>query len=108
MEKYFYNYELSDEDFKLDFRQPAYILYNRVSMMPNKFYFMVGKNRYYVGKCSIEREPVTGRKYVLRKPYKHKDKLIFLTPRNYLRIDEISMDGRKIDPLTIAEDEFSY
>jgi methionyl-tRNA formyltransferase len=106
MEKYFYNYELSDEDFKLDFRQPAYVLYNRVSMMPNKFYFMVGKNRYYVGKCSIVTEPVSGRKYVLRKPYKHKDKLIFLTPRNYLRIDEISMDGRKIDPLTIAEDKF--
>jgi methionyl-tRNA formyltransferase len=106
MSKYHYNYELSDKDFELDFRQPAYILYNRVCAMPDKFYFVVGKNRYYVGKCSIKKEPATGRKYILRKPYEYKGKLVFLTPKDYLQIDAISMDGSKIDPVTIARDKF--
>ena len=106
MSKYFYNYELSEKDFELDFRQPAEILYGRVYMLPNKFYFVLDNNRYYVGKCSIKKEPKSGRKYSLRKPYEYQGKLIFLTPRNYLQIDEISKDGIKIEPITIARDKF--
>ena len=106
MSKYHYNYELSDRDFELDFRQPAYVLCNRVSMMPNKFYFAVEGVRYYVGRCSVKKEPGSGRKYELRKPYEYNGRLIFLTPRHYLQIDEVSRDGRKIDPLTIPRDRF--
>ncbi len=106
MSRYHYNYELSDRDFELDFRQPAYVLCNRVSMMPDKFYFTVEGVRYYVGRCSVKKEPGSGRKYILGKPYEHEGKLIFLTPRNYLQIDEVSRDGNKIDPLTIPRDRF--
>ncbi len=106
MSKYLYNYELSEKDFELDFRQPAEVLYGRVCMMPYKFYFVLDNNRYYVGKCSIKQEPKSGRKYALRKPYEYQGKLIFLTPGNYLQIDEVSKDGIKIEPLSIVKDKF--
>jgi methionyl-tRNA formyltransferase len=106
MSKYFYNYELSEKDFELDFRQPADVLCARVCMMPNKFYFIVDNQKYHVGRCSIKKEPDSGRKYELVKPYQHQGKLIFLTPRNYLQIDEVSKDGKNIDPLSLAKERF--
>ena len=52
------------------------------------------------------KEPQTGRKFVLRKPYQYRGKLIFLTPRDYLQIDEMEINGKKADPLSIAEEKF--
>lgn len=106
MEKYFYNYELSEVDFELDLRQPATVLYGRVCMMPYKFFIKINNKKYHIGKCSVIKEPPCGRKYTLRKPYIYKGKLTFLTPRNYLQIDELKRKGKKIDPLTLAEDKF--
>ena len=106
MDKYFYNYELSPKDFELDLRQPAEVLYGRVCMMPYKFYIKVDNIKYFIGKCSVVKEPLKGRKYTLRKPYQYKKKLIFLTPRNYLQIDKMKRDGKQIDPLTIAQEKF--
>jgi methionyl-tRNA formyltransferase len=104
--EYFYNYELSLQDYELDFRLPAVILYGRVCMMPGKFYVKIGDTRYNIQKCSVVSQPLAGRKYVLRKPYEYKGKLIFLTPRDYLQIDSMEKDGKEVDPLSIAEDGF--
>lgn len=105
-EKYFYNYELSPEDFELDFRLPAEVLYGRVCMLPGKFYITVGGEKYFILKCSVIEQPASGRKYELRKPYGYREKLVFLTPRDYLRIDRMEKDCKKIDPLSLAEEKF--
>jgi hypothetical protein len=51
-------------------------------------------------------QPASGRKYELRKPYEYKGKLVFLTPRDYLQIDSLEKDGKKIDPLSLVEEKF--
>ena len=40
---YFYNYEITEKDFELDFRKPAETLYNRIKMMPGRFYVKLKK-----------------------------------------------------------------
>ena len=90
MSRYLYNYELSEKDFELDFRQPAEILYGRVKMLPGKFYYLWNEEKYYVEDCSIIKESKNNRKYIFRKPLEHDGKIIFLTPRHYLQIDRVS------------------
>jgi methionyl-tRNA formyltransferase len=107
MDKYFYNYELLPEDFCLDFRLPAEILYGRVCMMPGRFYITIRGKKFYILKCSVVKQPSSGRKYELRKPYGYRGKLVFLTPRDYLQIDSMEKDGKKIDPLSLAEEKFT-
>ncbi|MBU4451087.1 MAG: hypothetical protein KKE35_07330 [Actinobacteria bacterium] len=43
--KYFYNYDINEKDFELDFRQPAEILAGRVLMLPGKFYFELNSEK---------------------------------------------------------------
>jgi methionyl-tRNA formyltransferase len=90
MSKYFYNYEISEKDFELDFRQPANTLYGRVKMMPGKFYYIYNGKKHYVEDCSIVKEPKKNRKYIFRTPIDDNGKIFFLTPRNYLKIEKIS------------------
>lgn len=90
MNRYFYNYELSENDFELDFRQPAEVLYGRVKMLPGKFYYIWSGKKYYVEDCTIVKEFKKSRKYILRTPIDDNGKTIFLTPRDYLQIDRIS------------------
>lgn len=90
MSRYFYNYELSEKDFELDFRQPAEILYGRVKMLPGKFYYLRNGEKYYVEDCSIVKESVSKRKHIFREPLEYDRKMIFLTPRYYLQIDKVS------------------
>ncbi len=89
MSTYFYNYELSEKDFELDFRQPAEILYGRVKMLPGKFYYIWNGKKYYVKDCTIVKESKKNRKYILRTPIDDNGKTIFLTPRRYLQIDKV-------------------
>ena len=101
MSKYYYNYELSEEDFELDFRQPAKILFGRVKMMPGKFYFKINEDKYFIDECSVIKEPQKGRKYELRKLFKLDKKIVFLTPKHYLQIDRIKKDNKKVDPFSL-------
>lgn len=101
MKQYFYNYEISVEDYKLDFRIEAEILFNRVSMMPGKFYFKFDNIKYFVQKCEEIKQPLTDRFYSLREPFIYKDKLTFITPKNYLQINEIIKEGKTLNPLSI-------
>ena len=90
MSRYFYNYEISDKDFELDFRQPADVLCGRIKMMPGRFYYIWDGKRYYVGDCAVIKEPKKNRCYNFRTPIDNDGKIIFLTPRNYLQIERIS------------------
>ena len=91
MSRYFYNYELSERDFELDFRQPAETLYRRIKMLPGKFYYKWNGKKYYVEECSVVKELKDKRQYTLRKPLQFGGKIIFLTPRHYLQIERIKM-----------------
>lgn len=102
MTKYFYNYEISEKDFELDFRQLAEVLYGRVKMMPGKFYIVTGEKKYFIKDCSIIKEHIKTRKFVLGRPYKSNGNVLFATPRNYLKIEEIvTGDGKKVNPLEL-------
>ena len=101
MSKYFYNYEIVEKDFELDFRQPAEILYGRVMMQPGKFYFLHRNKKYYVNKCNVIKEHVRVRKFSIGVPFVVKNKLVFVTPRKFLQIDGLIENGLKINPVSI-------
>jgi methionyl-tRNA formyltransferase len=98
---YFYNYEIDECDWELDFRQPAEILKNRVDMMPGKFFFNYQDRKYYIKECSLAKESLFTRNFRLRVPCIFEGKLTFVTPRMFLQIDKIVIDGRDEDPLSV-------
>jgi len=103
LSKYLYNYEIVEKDFELDFRQPAEILFGRVAMRPGKFYFTYRGETYHVQKCTVIDEPVHTRRFFTGVPYAIRDRLVFVTPRKFLQIDELMKDGSAVDPLSVAE-----
>ena len=103
--QYLYNYEIVEKDFELDFRQPAEILFGRVAMRPGKFYFMYQGQKYHVKKCTVVEEYVHTRKFLTGIPYDVEGKIFFVTPRNFLQIDEVMKDGLAIDPLAIVQEK---
>lgn len=100
---YFYNYELDERDFELDFRQPALLLKNRVEMMRGKFYFVHEGRRLYVQECSTVEEPSYTRNFKLRVPFLLDGNLTLVTPRQFLQIDKVFEDGNVVDPLTLID-----
>jgi len=101
LSKYFYNYEITERDFELDFRQPAEVLYGRASMRPGRFYFIYRDTKYFVKRCSVVKEHVQSRKFSTGIPHTVNGKLVFVTPRKFLQIDELIVEGEQIDPLSI-------
>ncbi len=102
MSQYFYNYEIGEQDYELDFRQPAEVLFGRVKMMPGKFYFVFQGQKYFVNDCSIQDEPGVTRRFTLRAPYFLNDKLVFATPRKFLQIESILSKGEEVEPLALT------
>jgi methionyl-tRNA formyltransferase len=101
--RYWYNYEITERDFELDFRQPAEILYGRVCMGPAKFFFNFRGERYFVSACMVIDEHVHGRKFEIGVPFPIGGRLVFATPRKFLQIDGLVSDGSEIDPLSILK-----
>lgn len=99
--QYFYNYELDECDYELDFRQTARLLKNRVSMMPGKFYFTIDGQKYYVEACSLVEEPSHTRNFRLRTPYLANQKIVFATPKQFLQIDSIQHQGNTVAPTQV-------
>ena len=104
LSKYLYNYEIVEKDFELDFRQPAEILFGRVAMRPGMFYFVHRNKRYFVQKCTVIDEYIHNRNFLTGIPYNVKGKLVFVTPRSFLLIDELMKDGSAVDPLSIVNE----
>ncbi len=102
LSKYLYNYEITEKDFELDFRQPAEVLSGRVKMGPGKFYFIFNGEKYFVKDCSVIEEYVKTRKFQTGVPFTVNDKLVFATPRRFLQIDRIIRDGVEIDPVSLV------
>jgi methionyl-tRNA formyltransferase len=100
--KYLYNYEITEKDFELDFRQPAETLYGRIKMSPGDFYFTYQGQRYHVVNSTVVEELTKTRKYETGHPYVMNGKLVFVTPRRFLQIEQLLKEGKPIDPLGIV------
>lgn len=100
---YIYNYEITDKDFELDFRQPAEVLMGRIKMLPGKFYFVLDGEKYLVGDCGVFKEHVDTRKFETKKPYMLDNKTFFVTPRGFLEITLAEKDGQKVDLLSLVK-----
>jgi methionyl-tRNA formyltransferase len=103
LSEYFYNYEIEEQDYALDFRQPAEVLCGRVMMLPGKFYFTLGGERYFVKSCSVVEEPGKTRRFFVSKPFAMDGYLVFATPRRFLRIESVIRDGREHNPLSLIK-----
>jgi methionyl-tRNA formyltransferase len=94
---YFYNYEITEKDFELDFRQPAETLYGRIKMMPGKFYINLKNQKVYISDCKVAAEFTLKRKFVSGEPIIFDNKVLFVTPRGYLEILSINNSTGKND-----------
>jgi methionyl-tRNA formyltransferase len=101
MTKYFYNYEIEQKDYELDFRQPARVLAGRVAMAPGKFFFTLNGKKYFVKECSAVDEHVSTRKFRTGVPFAVHGRLTFATPRKFLQITRIAGDDGEFDPITL-------
>ncbi len=101
--KYFYNYEIEDKDYELDFRQPAEVLLGRVAMAPGKFYFLLNGEKFFVTGCSVIKENQNSRRHFVRTPFAVNDKLVYATPRRFLQIESVTRDGREFDPISLLK-----
>lgn len=100
--EYLYNYEIVEKDYELDFRQPAEILSGRIKMLPGKFYFVLAGEKYFVDDCSVFKEHIEARKFVMDKPYILNNEIYFVTPRSFLEVKGIKKDGKMIDQISLA------
>ncbi len=100
---YIYNYEITDSDFELDFRQPAQVLMGRVKMLSGKFYFVLDGEKYFVKDCTVFKEHVDTRKFETGKPYQLDNRIFFVTPRSYFEIIQAEKDGQKVDLLSLIK-----
>ena len=73
-------------------------------MRPGKFYFVHRNQLYFVQKCTVIEERIHTRKFLTGIPYNIKGKLVFVTPRKFLQIDELMKDGSAVDPLSIINE----
>ncbi len=102
LSRYLYNYEITEKDFELNFRQPADVLYGRVGMAPCKFYFVLNDRKFFVKNCTVIDEHVKTRRFETGVPFTVNNKLVFATPGKFLQIDEVLKDDIKIDPLSLV------
>lgn len=103
--EYTYNYVPHEKDFELDFRQPAQLLVNRHMVKPQKSYVVINGNQYPIVECTAIDEPTTSRNFKLNTPYECDGSLVYMTPNQWLRVDQLLSDGDACPGLEIAQKE---
>lgn len=103
--EYTYNYVPHEKDFEFDFRQSAQLLVNRHLVKPQKSYIVLGDTQYPVSACSAIDEPTTSRNFKLNTPYECNGQLVFMTPNQWLQVDELLLDGQSHPGLELAKKE---
>ena len=103
--EYTYNYVPHEKDFELDFRQTAQLLVNRCTVKPNKSYIVLNGTQYPVSTCKVIDEPTTSRNFKLNTPYNHKENLIYMTPNQWLQVDELIVNDQTTSALEVAQKE---
>ena len=103
--EYTYNYVPHEKDFEFDFRQRAQLLVNRTAVKPNKSYIVLNDTQYPVSACQAIDEPTTSRNFKLNTPYDCKGNLVFMTPNQWLQVDQLIVDGESYPALELAQKE---
>ena len=103
--EYTYNYVPHEKDFEFDFRQSAQLLVNRHLVKPQKSYIVLGDTQYPVSACSAIDEPTTSRNFKLNTPYECNGQLVFMTPNQWLQVDELLLDDQSHPGLELAKKE---
>ena len=103
--EYTYNYVPHEKDFELDFRQTAQLLVNRCAVKPNKSYIVLNGTQYPVSTCKVIDEPTTSRNFKLNTPYNHKENLVYMTPNQWLQVDELIVNDQTTSALEVAQKE---
>lgn len=103
--EYTYNYVPHEKDFEFDFRQPAQLLVNRHTVKPQKSYVVLGETQYPVCECSAIDEPTTSRNFKLNTPYECNGQLVFMTPNQWLQVDQLLLDDQPHSGIEIAKKE---
>ena len=103
--EYTYNYVPHEKDFEFDFRQSAQLLVNRHLVKPQKSYIVLGDTQYPVSACSAIDEPTTSRNFKLNTPYECNGQLVFMTPNQWLQVDELLLDAQSHPGLELAKKE---
>ncbi|MEN8848275.1 MAG: formyltransferase family protein [Akkermansiaceae bacterium] len=102
---YTYNYVPHEKDFELDFRQSAQLLVNRHIVKPGKSYVTLNGTQYPVSSCTAIDEPTTSRNFKLNTPYNCQGNLVYMTPNQWLQIDELIQDDNPCPGLEVARKE---
>ena len=100
--EYTYNYVPHEKDFELDFRQSAQLLVNRHVVKPGKSYITLNGTQYPISACTAIDEPTTSRNFKLNTPYNCKGSLVYMTPNQWLQIDELTVDDKATSGLEVA------
>ena len=100
--EYTYNYVPHEKDFELDFRQCAQLLVNRHAVKPGKSYVVLNGEQYPISKCTAIDEPTTSRNFKLATPYECNGSLVYMTPNQWLQVDELTVDGESHSGLEVA------
>ncbi len=103
--EYTYNYVPHEKDFEFDFRQPAQLLVNRHAVKPGKFYVVLNGTQYVVSSCQAIDESTTSRNFKLYTPYDFQGNLVFMTPNQWLQVDELIVDEKPRPGLGVAQKE---
>ena len=101
--EYTYNYVPHEKDFELDFRQTAQLLVNRHLVKPNKSYIVLNGEQYPVSQCVAIDEPTTSRNFKLNTPYECQGNLVYMTPNQWLKIDELLVNDEATPALPLAK-----
>ncbi len=103
--EYTYNYVPHESDFEMDYRQPAQLLVNRHFVKPGKSCVVLNGNKYPIAECAAIDEPTTSRNFKLYVPYEYDGSLVFMTPNQWLRVDQLTVDDIAHCGLEIARKE---
>lgn len=102
-EGYLYNYDLTEQDLRLDFNQPAWLLEQRVRISKNKCYFEYRGRKWVVLQCKAQDvlNKSSGKKGRAIFKDDHDDCVEFLTSEGSLVIESVTDGKSRLKPSRI-------
>ena len=70
-----------------------------------RFRRFAGGTQYSIASCVAIDEPTTSRNFKLNTPYDYKGNLVYMTPNQWLQVDELTVDEKTVSGLEIAKKE---
>ena len=96
-----YNFDPTENDFRLDFNQPSWLLKQRVKIAPNKCFFEFDDKKWFVMKCDAW-DGGQGKKEKIE-PYFENDYIVFETAMGRLVVYTVSDGEQEFEALKIKK-----